>query len=293
MFFDCAGLVISLVASIISKRKADDKYSYGYARAEALAAFSMGLFLLFIALTVCNEALHRFIEPPEVQHERLFVVSVLGLFVNLIGICAFQHGHPGGHCSHGHDHGHSHNHKEEHSPLNSVSVHKHHNHSHSHSHSHHVHEHNSGSSQLMKGVFLHILADTLGSVSVIVSTGLMYWFGWMRADPVCSLFIAVMIALSVIPLLSDASSILMQRQPRELDGELPYCYQKVTQLSGVYSLLEQHFWTLCNGIYVGTVKLEVAKDADPAYIVSQTHRIYSAIGIKYLNVQLDYPMKNF
>ena len=48
----------------------------------------------------------------------------------------------------------------------------------------------------MQGVFLHILADTLGSVGVIVSAILMQMFGWMIADPVCSIFIAVLIALS-------------------------------------------------------------------------------------------------
>ena len=48
----------------------------------------------------------------------------------------------------------------------------------------------------VQGVFLHILADTLGSVGVIVSAILMQMFGWMIADPVCSIFIAVLIALS-------------------------------------------------------------------------------------------------
>lgn len=45
------------------------------------------------------------------------------------------------------------------------------------------------------GVFLHILADTLGSVGVIISSLLIYYFGWMIADPVCSMFIAVLITI--------------------------------------------------------------------------------------------------
>ena len=51
--------------------------------------FNMVVFFLF----------QRIVEPPEVRHERLFVVSVLGFIVNLIGIFAFQHG------GHGHSHG--------------------------------------------------------------------------------------------------------------------------------------------------------------------------------------------
>ena len=42
-------------------------------------------------------------------------------------------------------------------------------------------------------VFLHILADTLGSVGVIVSAILMYLFDWMIADPICSIFIALLV----------------------------------------------------------------------------------------------------
>ena len=48
---------------------------------------------------------------------------------------------------------------------------------------------------LFAGVFLHILADTLGSVGVIISSGLIYYFGWMVADPICSMFIACLIAM--------------------------------------------------------------------------------------------------
>lgn len=48
---------------------------------------------------------------------------------------------------------------------------------------------------LYTGVFLHILADTLGSVGVIISSLLIYYFGWMIADPVCSMFIAVLVTI--------------------------------------------------------------------------------------------------
>ena len=79
----------------------------------------------------------------------------------------------------------------------------------------------------MKGVFLHILADTLGSVGVIISAILMHLFGWMIADPICSMCIASLIVLSVWGLISDSVAILMQRQPKELDNKLPECYRQV------------------------------------------------------------------
>ena len=55
----------------------------------------------------------------------------------------------------------------------------------------------------------------------------MYLFDWMIADPICSIFIAIMIAMSVFSLIADSVKILMQRQPEQLDGKLQECYNKV------------------------------------------------------------------
>ena len=51
----------------------------------------------------------------------------------------------------------------------------------------------------------------------------------------------------------------------------------MSQLEGVYSLHEPHFWTLCSDVYVGAVKVEVAPNADAKYIQSQTHNIFTAV----------------
>jgi len=143
-------------------------------------------------------------------------------------------------------------------------------------------------SQIMKGVFLHILADTLGSVGVIISAVLMQMFGWMIADPICSMLIAVLIVLSVISLMKESWEILMQRQPVALDHVLPLCYNKVIQIPGVYSVQEPHFWTLCSDVYVGCLKLEVAREVDPKSVVMTTQKIFQAAGVRQLTVQLDY-----
>lgn len=269
MFFDCTGLVAGLAASLISKWRANERYSYGYARAEVLAGFVNGLFLLFIAFFIMSEAVERAIEPPEVKHERLLVVSILGFLVNLIGIYAFHHGHS--HGGHGHSHG-----------------------GHGHSHNHHGHSHDEdeaptgAGSAIMRGVFLHVLADTLGSVGVIVSAILMQMFGWMRADPICSMAIALLIAGSVIPLVKDSAGVLMQRTPTSIERALPNLYTRVVGLAGVHAVQEPHFWTLCSDVHVGAIKLEVAREVDPRYVTEQAARIFREAGVKHLTVQLDY-----
>lgn len=235
------------------------------------------------------------------KHERLFVVSILGFLVNLVGIYAFQHGHGHSHGGGGHGHSHSSNSHDHHSDLLlNNHGHSHNNHDdHGHSHGGHGHSHNhteplppppssGGSSQIMRGVFLHILADTLGSVGVIISAVLMHLFGWMRADPICSMFIAILIALSVLGLIKESAQVLMMRQPQDLDYPLSQCYQKVTGLAGVYSVQEPHFWTLCSDVHVGAIKLEVSENADAKYVTKQARMIFESIGIKYITIQLDY-----
>merc|ERR1719422_668272 len=113
-------------------------------------------------------------------------------------------------------------------------------------------------------------------------------FGWMIADPVCSIFIAVLIALSVGSLIADSVSILMQRSPKALDHSLPEAYQKVMQLEGVQGVHETHFWTLCSNYYCGGLKLEVSANADAKYIVSHTQNIFRGIHVTQLFVHLDF-----
>lgn len=324
MFFDCTALLAGLAASVISRWKSNEAFSYGFVRAEVLAGFVNGLFLLFIGFFIFSEAVERLVEPPEVRHERLFIVSLGGLIVNLLGIFAFQHGHGHSHGgdSHGHSHGgHGHGHShglgfqdEPEKPIQNSISHRHvqdvgHGHGHSHDSGHgqdrdkayaqsHGHSHGrerenpqkASQNQIMHGVFLHILADTLGSIGVIISSGLIHYFGWMVADPICSMFIAGLITMSVLPLLRDSVGILMQRTPRELDSVLETCYERVRMLDGVYSVQEPHFWTLCSEVYIGTIKLEVASKADAKYILSQTHNIFTQVGVRQLYVQIDFAM---
>ncbi|KAK5907833.1 hypothetical protein CesoFtcFv8_005643 [Champsocephalus esox] len=107
MFFDCTALLAGLAASVISRWRSNDSFSYGYVRAEVLAGFVNGLFLIFTAFFIFSEGVERALEPPNVNHDRLLPVSIAGLLVNLVGIFVFQHGGHG-HSHGGEDHGHSH-----------------------------------------------------------------------------------------------------------------------------------------------------------------------------------------
>jgi len=195
MLFDCTALFISLCASYISKWSADKNYTYGYVKVEVLSGLFNGIFLVFIAFNVFCESIERMFEPQHIESGGLLLVSVAGLLVNIVGLVFFHdhhdHGHDHGHGhahGHGHDHGHKHDHKHSDGKLEEKG--------HSHHHHHHDHE-----NENMYGVFLHVLADALGSVGVIFSSFLVKYYDIYIADPICSFIISLMILGSVVPLI--------------------------------------------------------------------------------------------
>jgi len=146
--------------------------------------------------------------------------------------------------------------------------------------------------QLMQGVLLHILADTLGSVGVIVSALLMSQFGWLIADPICSLFIGLLVALSVLPLLRDSTAILMQRIPRELDHRLPTVIEKLRQMPDVHDIRDVHFWTLCTTKFAGSLTVTASSNCDHQLIKSRVKSIFKKLGVQHLSVEFDLMASN-
>uniref|UniRef100_A0A1A8FJR9 Zinc transporter n=1 Tax=Nothobranchius korthausae TaxID=1143690 RepID=A0A1A8FJR9_9TELE len=223
------------------------------------------------------ESVTRLLDPPNINTDMLTPVSVGGLLVNLVGICAFSHAHShGGKSCSSQDHGHSHG--------------EHAHGGHGHAHGGHGHAHSSGSRGMnanMRGVFLHVLADTLGSVGVIISTILIRQFGWLIADPICSLFIATLIFLSVIPLLKDACEVLLLRAPPEHEKELNGALEKIEKIEGVLSYRDSHFWRHSASVIAGTIHLQVMADVVEQRIVQQVTAILKDVGVNNLSVQVE------
>ena len=158
-----------------------------------------------------------------------------------------------------------------------------HNHSHSHGHNH---SHGPGGActstggsststdaenDNMRGVFLHVLADTLGSVGVIISSFLMQQFGWYIADPLCSMCIAIMIFASVIPLIKHSSSLLLLRTPSYKEKTLNGLLQKILNIDGVLSYRDDHLWQLSSNSQVATLHVQIANGAYEQLISSQVN----------------------
>ncbi|GAB1212177.1 hypothetical protein ATERTT37_001307 [Aspergillus terreus] len=202
MFFDCLALVVGLCAAVMSKWPPSARFPYGYGKVDTLSGFANGIFLIIISIEIIYEAVERLSTGSQVHRiGELLLVSIAGLGVNLVGIMAFEHGH-------GHGHGHDH---------------------HGHSHSH--------GNENMHGIFLHILADTLGSVAVVISTVLVHYSGWPGYDPIASCLIAILIFASAVPLVSSTAKSLLLTLPADVEYNVRDTLAGVCTLRGVMTLL--------------------------------------------------------
>jgi cobalt-zinc-cadmium efflux system protein len=84
MVTDAASLGLALLAQLIAKRRPSARYSFGYGRAEALAAFVNGLAMLAVVAWIFIEAIQRFAEPKPVQGNTVLLVAGIGLAINLV-----------------------------------------------------------------------------------------------------------------------------------------------------------------------------------------------------------------
>ncbi|KAI1800376.1 cation efflux protein [Daldinia bambusicola] len=249
MFFDCVALAVGLFASVMSKWPPSERFPYGFGKIETLSGFANGVFLILISLEIMFEGFERLLEGRETKRLReLFIVSTLGLVVNLLGIFAFgSHGHHHGHShGHSHDHGHSHGHSHSHTHSHShdCSLHDEHDHGHGHGYGHghgHAHSHGHGNEN-MHGIYLHILADTLGSASVIVSTVLTYLIPWSGWDPLASFLIAYLILITAIPLVKSSAQRLLLTIPADTEYNLRNTLSEITNQRGVASYSVPKFW---------------------------------------------------
>ncbi|POS74281.1 cation efflux protein/ zinc transporter [Diaporthe helianthi] len=277
MFFDCVALAVGLFASVASKWPPSARFPYGFGKIETLSGFANGVFLVLISVEIMIEAVERIIEGRETKRlAELFIVSSLGLAVNLVGMAAFGHHH---HAGHGHDHGcgghshghaeseshsHSHNHTDSHSHSHvhshshTVSEKSNHSHEHGHEHSdrkhhdshmneHHDHSHShshshSHDNENMLGIYLHVLADTLGSAAVIASTVMTHFVPWSGWDPLASFLIAALIMGSAMPLVKSSARRLLLTIPDDIEYTLRETMSGIPEIPGVASYSVPKFW---------------------------------------------------
>jgi cobalt-zinc-cadmium efflux system protein len=138
----------------------------------------------------------------------------------------------------------------------------------------------------VRGAWLHVLSDALGSVGAI-GAGVAIWaFGWHWADTVASVLIGVMVIFSSWTLIREAVHVLMEGTPGHIDTD--EVRSAIGELAGVISVHDLHIWTVGSGM-VSLSGHVVAKDgfADATVLRSVTELLDRRFGIGHATIQIE------
>ena len=218
MLTDLGALGLSLFALRISSRPATHEKTYGYLRAEILAAFANGIFLILLSLYIFYESYHRFWTPPEVKSLPMLIVAVTGLCANLV-TAGLLYGSRG-------------------ENLN------------------------------LRGAFLHVLGDTLGSIGAILAGVLIMARQWRLADPVVSAMVGCLVLYSSWELVRESVDILLEGTPRHLN--ISKILKDLGGIHGVVSVHDLHVWAIASGMTAMSCHIVMKTDEDAHRVLAES-----------------------
>ncbi len=208
MVTDAAAVALALSASYVATLPATDRRTFGFHRAEILAALVNAVVLLVVCTYLFWSGIRRLIDPVPIEADLMVAFGAVGLLANAVSLGLLA--------------------RRRESSLN------------------------------MRGAYLEVLSDLLGSVAVVVAALVVLATDFERADPIASLLIAAMILPRSFTLLREAVDVLLEASPRHVDIEEVRSH--LTAVPGVVDVHDLHAWTITSGLPVLSVHVTVSDE---------------------------------
>lgn len=147
-------------------------------------------------------------------------------------------------------------------------------------HSDHEHDLN------MRGAWLHVMGDALGSVAAIVAGVLIYVFGWLWADAVSSILISLIIIFGAWNLIKESVNVLLEGTPAHINLKAVEETLRATEfVSDVHDL---HVWTITSGMEALSVHIIHQKEISQAELLKTLRtKLHDEFGIDHLTIQME------
>jgi cobalt-zinc-cadmium efflux system protein len=209
MVTDAAALGLALMAQVIAKRPPSARHSFGFVRAEALAAFVNSLAMLVLVAWIVYEAAQRLLHPEAVAGGTVFVVASIGAAINILVAWVLS---------------------RDEQNINT------------------------------RAALVNVLGDLLGSIAAIAAGAVIHFTGWVRIDPILSIFVSLLILKSTVGILRESYHFLMEGVP----GQIDYLQvgADVAAVPGVLSVHDLHVWDMSPGepALIGHLEIEELSD---------------------------------
>lgn len=136
-----------------------------------------------------------------------------------------------------------------------------------------------------RGAFLHMAADTLVSVGVVISGIVIAMTGWTVIDPVIGICIALVILVSTWKLLAESVRMSMDAVPEDIDADA--VKQKMESTAGVSSVHHLHIWPISTTETALTAHVVVQPASDPETAVREIKRELRGMGILHATLETE------
>ncbi|MEO5890246.1 MAG: cation diffusion facilitator family transporter [Ferruginibacter sp.] len=189
---DVGSLALSLLAFQMLKKKATEKYTYGYRKTSILVALFNAVVLLISIGIIAYEGIRRLFDPQVVAGINVSIIAAIGIAINFLSARLFF--------------------KNKESDMN------------------------------VKSAYLHLMADALVSLGIVIGGIIIYFTKWYWLDPVISIVIAVVILVSTWHLLIESLRLSLDGVPQNIS--LPGIKNAAISMSGVIDFHHIHVWAM-------------------------------------------------
>ena len=137
----------------------------------------------------------------------------------------------------------------------------------------------------MRGAYLHVLGDLLGSVGTIAAALLMRFTGWVAADPVASIFVTALIIRGAWQLVRESVDVLLESTPAHIP--LGAVRQQLEAIPGIESVHDLHVWSVTSGVVAMSAHAIVREPERHQHVLEHVLSAMRLFGIEHVTVQLE------
>ncbi|MNS18092.1 Cadmium, cobalt and zinc/H(+)-K(+) antiporter [compost metagenome] len=138
----------------------------------------------------------------------------------------------------------------------------------------------------VRGAWLHVMTDMLGSIGAITAGALVWAFGWNWADPVVSVLIGILVLYSAWSLLKDTVGVLMEWAPGNVD--VKKVQGTIEDVAGVERVYDLHVWTISSGKVALSARVVHDAQRPATELLEEIHNmLHQYFHINHVTVQLE------
>jgi cobalt-zinc-cadmium efflux system protein len=140
----------------------------------------------------------------------------------------------------------------------------------------------------IRGAWLHVISDALGSVAAIIAGAIMSIYGWYLADPLFSGLIAVLIVWSSWRLIRESTNVLLEGAPAHIN--LAAVEDAILRTEGVSAVHDLHVWTITSGREALSAHvIHAYNTSQPELLKELRTKLHDSFGVDHLTIQMETP----